>query len=193
MSDWQPIGAVLGLQIHTAEIVFDGRYHIENLMSVDRLWLTSAGVVGVADGLSILDYHHRDHPELRAFKPGRQLSIGFSGHYAVMAERFGSVGVGVAAENITVSFDGVLVESDLAAGLLIETADGAVELSGAAVARPCVPFTKFLLVDEEADPEIVAAYRASLDHGVRGFVMALTDVPAPGIMVRAGDQVYRRV
>lgn len=190
---WEPLGQVVRTQIHTAEIVHDQAYDISRLSPVDSLHLTEAGVVGRKDDRYVLDYHHRDHPELRSFKPGRQLSVGFTGHYRVMGDRFGDVPVGVAAENIVVDHDGVLTEGDVIDGLRVEGADGSVDLIGAQVAKPCVPFTKFLLSDRPvAGDETIASYRASLDHGIRGFVMALENLES-SVTIRRGDVVYRLV
>ena len=195
MNNWERIGSAVRTQIHAAEIVYDGAYHLEHLVETEALWVTQSGVVGVRGGEAVLDYHHRDHPELRAFKPGRQMSIGFTGHYGVMADRFGSADIGVGAENLIVDHAGVLTAPDLAAGIRIESEDGVIELIGAAVAEPCVPFTKFMLGEAAAttDTRSLAAHQASLGHGIRGFVMALTDLPDSGARVVVGAEVYRRV
>lgn len=191
MSEWTELGRIIRTQIHTAEVVHDGRYDASLIREVSALWLTAAGVVGIADEIAMLDYHHADHPELRTFKPGRQLSVGFSGHYMAMERKFGSAPIGIAAENIVVDFPGRVTEAEIAAGVMIRSDQGTCELASAAVARPCVPFTRFLLDDVTASSEVVAEHRAFLADGMRGYVMSLVGLEA-GFRVGVGDVVYRR-
>lgn len=193
MSEWQLLGSVVRLQIHRTQIVYGGEYHVEHLARVESLWLTQSGVVGLADGGAMLDYHHRDHPDLTKFKPQRQLSIGFTGHYDVMRSHFGEVPLGIAAESIVVEHDGQVTESEVSAGLRIQTKTGPIELTGASVAKPCLPFTGFLLGQSEPDQAELVAHRMLLDGGVRGFVMSLVDSQTPGVMVNEGDSVFRRM
>lgn len=191
MSDWVRLGEVVKTQVHAAKVVFDGRYHADLICGTEALSLSPAGVVGVTGAAAVLDYHHRDHPDLGRFLPGRQLSVGFTGHYQAMQERFGAAPVGIAAENIVVDHPGRVLPADVADGLLIDSADGSCELAAAAVARPCVPFTKYLLGDPEADDVAVAENRAFLDEGMRGYVMALVGLEGR-FRVAPGDTVYRR-
>jgi hypothetical protein len=193
MDEWQLLGSVARLQIHLTQIVYGGEYHVEHLARVESLWLTQSGVIGVADGRAMLDYHHRDHPDLTKFQPQRQLSIGFTGHYEVMRNHFGQVPLGVAAENIVVEYDGRVTESEVSAGLRIQTKTGPIDLAGASVARPCLPFTGFLLGESARDDRAVVAHRPLLDEGVRGFVMSLVDAQTTGVMINVGDQVLRKL
>ena len=192
MDEWVLLGSVVRLQIHRTQIVYGGDYHVEHLARVESLWLTPCGAVGLADGAAMLDYHHRDHPDLTKFKPGRQLSIGFTGHYDVMRRHFGDVPLGIAAESIVVDHPGQLTEPEVSAGLRIQTKTGPIELASASVAKPCLPFTGFLL-GPHADQADIVAHRPLLDGGVRGFVMSLADLQAGGVMVNEGDQVFRRL
>ena len=193
MADWALIGSVVRTQIHTDEIVHGGVYDTSRLLRTESLWLTEAGVVGLSGGQAMLDYHHRNHPHLSTFRPDRQMSIGFVGHYTVISGRFGPIQPGIAAENIVVDYDGVLAKDELDTGIRIETSSGVAEFGGAEIARPCVPFTKFLLGGSVSDDESISSYRSSLDNGIRGFVLPLVDLAAPGLMVAEGDQVFRRV
>lgn len=191
MSEWTALGPIIKTQIHTAQVVHDGIYDAPLIREVSALWLTPSGVVGIDDGMAVLDYHHADHPELRTFQPGRQLSVGFVGHYMAMAKKFGSAPIGVAAENLIVDFAGRVTEQEIADGVRIETRQGTCELKSAAVARPCVPFTRFLLDDVTASSEVVAEHRAFLADGMRGYVLSLTELEA-GCKVEVGDLLYRR-
>lgn len=193
MDDWQLVGPVVRLQVQTAQIVYGGEYHIDHLARAESLWITTSGVVGVTEGKAILDCHHRDHPGKSVFNPQRRLSIGFTGHYGVMSSHFGKVAVGLAAENIIVEYAGQLSETDVSGGLRVETATGLIELTGAAVAKPCVPFTRFLLGAPAPSAASLAEHRSLLDDGVRGFVMSTTGSGTNGTMIHEGDQVYRRV
>ncbi len=193
MDDWQLIGRIIRLQVQNAQIVYGGEYHVEHLEQAESLWITASGVVGVVEGKALLDCHHRDHPGPSKFKPQRQLSIGFTGHYDFMSSHFGKVPLGLAAENIIVEYAGQLSEVDVSGGLRVETESGPIDLTGASVAKPCVPFTKFLLGDSEPSVASLAENRSLLDDGVRGFVMSTTDLGTSGTMIYEGDQVYRRV
>lgn len=191
MSDWVRLGAVVKTQIHAAEVVHDSSYDADLICAVEALWLSKAGAVGVTGSGAVLDYHHEDHPQLRKFLPGRQLSVGFTGHYQAMQEKFGWAPLGIAAENILVDHDGRVTEAELAGGLIVETEAGRHRLTAAAIARPCVPFTKFLLRNPDADDETVRDYRSFLQEGTRGFVLSLGDI-AERFRVATGDVVYRR-
>jgi hypothetical protein len=137
----------------------------------------------------VLDVHHRAHPEARG-EGRRAVSLGFAGHYRLMAERFGEVPLGVAAENLVLDTDARVTEADLA-GMVVITGDhGEVALSGARVARPCRQFTSFLLGRLDVAPrEEIAAELEFLGDGIRGYILGtdLVDRPVP---VRVGDEVW---
>lgn len=139
LPDLEQLGRLIQSQVgRPGEVVHDGIYEAGRVRPVSGLWLTTSGVVGIVDRTAILDYHHADHPELRTFRPGRQLSIGFTGHYSAMAEKFGAAPVGVAAENLIVERDGLLAEDEIEAGVMIESATGrSPRLSGRRHARIC--------------------------------------------------------
>lgn len=191
IGDWSLLGEVVRTQIHRAEVVHDGIYDAPQIARTDSLWITPSGVVGVVGGRAELDSHHRDHPRLGRFRPGRQLSVGFTGHYRLMAERFGDVAAGIAAENVLVAHDGRVAESDLGGGLMVETPAGRYELAAAKIARPCVPFTRFLLGSGEPDDQVVSEHRAFLQDGMRGYVLALVDLEVR-FQLGEGDRVYAR-
>lgn len=191
------LGSITLCQIHRDRMVNSGRYHDELLTPVDELWLGEDGVVGVADDASYVHAHHRLHPNKtraenrKELRPNRLLSIGFTGHYDLIAERFGQAPVGIGAEDIIVDLRERVELDRLAGGVEIRTADGVVELSGAAVAKPCVPFTKFLLGDQDAADDVVAPNRAFLEDGMRGFIFGLEGKTEP-VRITVGDEVWVR-
>lgn len=191
MSEWVRLGPVIKTQIHAAEVVHDSLYDADLICPVEALWLSRAGAVGITGSGAVLDFHHEDHPGLRQFQPGRQLSIGFTGHYEAMENKFGWAPLGIAAENILVDHRGRVTEAELSGGLMVETGSGQHPLQAAAVARPCVPFTKFLLRDPAAADDRVADHRSFLQDGTRGFVLSLGDI-GHRFRVEPGDVVFRR-
>ena len=184
---WEPIGEVMRTQLHRAEIAHDNWYDLARLAVADELALSVDGVVGLVNGERVLDYHHRNHPELHRWNPGRLLSIGFLGHYVAMRAKFGDVPTGVAAENVLVDSANVWDEARLSKGIKIVGQEGETVLVDAAVAKPCNQFTRFLLGDGHSD-EVVAEHRRFLGQGMRGFVMDLaTSRP---MTIRVGDEVF---
>lgn len=195
MSDWTLLGSVVKTQIHVDRMVTDGRYEDHKILEVDELWLGVDGVIGQLGGQSLLHAHHRLHPNKtwgerpRDYRPNRLLSIGFTGHYTQMAERFGDAPIGCAAEDIIVDHDGTVSLEQLSAGVQLRRDGQVVALNGVAVAKPCVPFTKWLLRDQEADDATVAPNRAFLDNGMRGFIVGLANQSDP-VAIRVGDELW---
>ncbi len=89
----EPIGRVVRLQVHAEPLKQDGTYVPDPLVSVDRAVISADGMLGWNDNGWIIDTHHPAHP--RAKGGGKRvLSIGFTGHYVAMADRFDSVPLG---------------------------------------------------------------------------------------------------
>nr|MCU0281406.1 hypothetical protein [Acidimicrobiia bacterium] len=148
-------------------------------------------VVGFHGGAWVLDAHHAAHPARRG-GAGRALSIGFTGHYGLMAERFGSVPLGIGGENIVVEALGRLFVKDLLGTVVVRAAAGDLTLMGAKVAAPCLPFTSFLLgLDRVAERPEVAEPLEFLGDGMRGFVLGARPGSAP-VIIRPGDEVWVR-
>ena len=185
------LGTIVKCQVSAKGLIQDGRYCDDDIIDASELHLGVDGVVGWCDGKAVLNHHHRLNPRLRNWRPGRLLSVGFTGHYAAMADRFGSAPIGCAAENIVVECDRIVSVDDLAGGLQVRPADGSatIDLEPAAVAKPCVPFTRYLLGDRDAGDEVVAPNRAFLDDGMRGFVLGLADRTGTAV-VRPGDELW---
>ena len=186
------LGRVVRLQVQTAGLKRGERprrvYDPSPLRPVESLRLGPRGAVGVTSaGESVFDVHHADHPATK-HAPGREVSFGFTSHYARMRDRFGErLAVGCAGENILVAAeaDRVYRLEDLGvAGLALRSAaTGAlVRLRGVAVADPCVEFSRFALGDPSASPHDVKPVLQFLDAGTRGFVFT----PAGELELRAG-------
>src|SRR5699024_3689479 len=140
------IGPIVRLQVQTTSLKQGERprswYDPAPIRSVPIVHIDDGGVTGF-DGTSLADVHHRDHPRSR-FRGENGVSVGLTGHYVRMRERFGSHLVdGIAGESILVQSDRVLTEPDIEHGVVILTANGLVELSAVLSAPPCVEFSKF--------------------------------------------------
>lgn len=194
------IGPIVRVQVQVEPLKRGERggrwYEPAPITAVAGLRLEPGGVCGVGDTV-LLDVHHSDHPQSR-FRGGNGISIGFTGHYAVMRAAFGPhVADGIAGENILVTSTRVWTEAELAGGLLAATADGVVRLDRVLVAAPCVEFSRFCLgLDPAARPDrrVTTALQA-LDGGIRGFYATWapgSDAALPGPVIRPGDRVFRR-
>ena len=187
------LGPITRLQIqkHVLRTGPDRLYGTAGIIECDSILLTSDGVLAPADGGWLIDRHHGSHPQNQEGNPDRRLSFGFTSHYELMEAHFGSAPLGVAAENIIIETDARVFEADLAAGVVIKTSHGEIELPGPVVAQPCVPFTKFMLDDPDAPPEVVGPNRDFLRQGMRGFVVGTASLTGP-VEVAVGDLVYIR-
>jgi hypothetical protein len=99
---------------------------------------------------------------------------------------------GIAGENILVATDTILTPADLAAGVVIATADGReIHLEGTRRAAPCVEFSRFALKFPEGERpnETVTEALRFLDDGIRGFYAAYH---APAERISLGDRVFVR-
>ncbi len=186
------VGRILRLQVHREPLKAKGvGYDPEPILAVEVASLDQLGMVGRYDGAWVLDAHHGAHPRVRG--GGRRgLSIGFSGHYEAMADRFGSAELGVAGENIIVDAPRRVTGTDLAGEVIVHATDGEVVLSDARVATPCAEFASFLKgldrvlpkQDQQADIDF-------LDDGTRGFILAVAHLERP-VTIQVGDRVTVR-
>jgi hypothetical protein len=160
------------------------------LLVVEEMFLTPGGACAPApDGSCIVDVHHTAHPFSRS-RGENTLCIGFSRHYDAMRVRFGEAFTfGCAAENIIIAGPASRVAlSDLAAGIVIETAQGPATLTRVEVAAPCVPFSKYALHDPDPSTEAIKSALQFIDHGVRGFYCTFTGPKTATI--RRGAKVF---
>ena len=184
------IGTVLRLQVQRSRLKPGGRgaraYDPSPLLEVPELEVGPRGVVGLVDGERVLDVHAADHPDSR-WRGGNGLSVLPRAHAEALHQRYGDHVA--AGETVLLDTAGPLTERDLAGELLLETVDGgAVRLSGAAAAPPCVEFSRYVLGREPGalDDEVLAVLEA-LGGGARGFYV---DVHGTG-RVRAGARLLR--
>jgi hypothetical protein len=184
------LGRVVRLQVQTGSLKLGERpnrvYDPAPLLAVTELLLSPRGAAGATPhGEVVLDVHHADHPASKA-EPGREVSFGFTGHYATMRERFGERMVpGCAGENILIEAPGVHRLEEFARGLAFRSAStGALlRLAAVAVADPCVEFSRFSLGAAEASPQDLKPVLQFLGDGLRGYCFT----PAGDFMLRPGD------
>jgi len=184
------IGSIVRLQIQTLPIKKKGEGYLpEYILPIETAAVDAWGMIGRQDDQWIVDAHHKSHPASRA-GGRRPLSIGFTGHYELMGERFDKAPLGIAGENIII--DGpALALSELGEGLVIETQTGdRVRLDRPRVAAPCLEFTSFMLgLDHVASLDEVEDDLAALHDGGRGFIVAADHQSTP-ININVGDTVY---
>jgi len=186
------LGPIVLLQVQRTPLKAPGGpYDPRPLLPVSEAAIGSEGMAGFHEGAWVLDAHHAAHPARRG-GAGRAVSIGFTGHYRLMAERFGSVPLGIGGENLIVEAPGRLYLRDLLGTVLVRTSAGDLTLVGAKVAAPCLPFTSFLLgLDRVAERPEVAEPLEFLSDGMRGFVLGAPPGSAP-VIIRPGDEVWVR-
>jgi hypothetical protein len=189
------IGTVVRLQVQESSLkvgVKPRRYDPAPLRSVPAISLSAAGVVGLAEnGESIVDVHHRDHPSSKNRGGENGISLGFTGHYREMRQRFGQhLRDGIAGENILIEVDRQFQVEDLANGVVVEGADERpLELRPVIVATPCVEFSRYALKFPDGarpDATVTEALRF-LDAGMRGFYATYGGEPA---VVELGARVF---
>lgn len=122
------------------------------------------------------------------------MSVGLTGHYARMRERFGNhLTDGIAGENILIDADRMLTEEDVSRGVVIETSAGLVALTAVAGAPPCVEFSRFCAgygLDQRSD-RVISETLKFLNQGMRGFYATLADGQGEPV-IAVGDMVYLR-
>jgi hypothetical protein len=189
------IGTIVRLQVQESSLKVGDkprRYDPAPIQSVPALSVSSAGVVGLAKkGQSIVDVHNHDHPASKNRRGENGISIGFTGHYRVMRQRFGQhLADGIAGENILIEVDRQLLVEDLAGGVVIEGAsERRLELRPVIVAAPCVEFTRYALNFPDGarpDATVTEALRF-LDAGMRGFYATYSGEPA---VIEIGARVF---
>lgn len=175
----EPIGRIIRLQVQTAHLKRGDQpsrwYDPAPITEVAALRLDEGGATGIAsDGGTHHDVHHRDHPISRN-RGDNGVSIGFTGHYVAMRERFGPhLTNGLAGENILVASDAVHGEDTLGGTLIIESETGLIRLDDVIAAPPCVEFTRYCMQwprDRRPDRTVTEGLQF-LDHGMRGFYAA---------------------
>ena len=184
------IGEIVRIQIQRIPIKVRGvGYDPSGIAEVSRASVDAWGMVGWYDDVWAIDAHHKAYPGSRA-KGKRPLSIGFTGHYALMAERFGNAPLGIAGENIII--DGPAFSLDnLGTGLVVIGSDGTeLLLERPRIAAPCLEFTSFMLgLDRVAPREEIEEPLTDLHDGRRGFIVSADSTSTP-VEIAVGNQVY---
>lgn len=197
--DLVPIGKIIRLQVQTAHLKRGEQprrwYDPAPITPVATLRLEDGGVSGVMTDDTVLpDVHHRDHPISR-YRGDNGVSVGFTGHYRIMRERFGDhLPDGVAGENILIESDTHHTAEALGGTLFIETASGVARLDEVTGAPPCVEFTRYCMQwprDARPDRTVTDALRF-LDHGMRGFYAGADLAASTSLEVGIGNVVYRQ-
>ena len=188
------IGPVVRLQVQTESLKRGERphrvYDPAPLCPVESLRLSRAGALGVtAGGEELPDVHHAAHRRSQS-EPGREVSFGFTGHYAAMRDRYGPrLTTGCAGENILVETSRVWRLEDFGPGLALRSAaTGELDrLEEVSVAAPCVEFSRFTLDSPAASPQELKPVLQFLDAGTRGYVFT----PSGDFTLRLGDILVR--
>ena len=156
------------------------RYLPAPLQVVERLRFTEGGFVGITDsGEEIVDVHHADHPN-NHHRGHNAFSIGFTGNYGSMRDRFGLHLVdGIAGENIIVETSIPILGDDLGEQIAFQNPESGkiIELHNPRSMAPCEPFSRFAL-NQETQPEakVMKATLQFLDNGRRGYVATLKEL-----------------
>ncbi len=190
MNTGERIGKIVRLQVQKVPIKIKGEAYLpDEILSVESASVDASGMLGFHEGTWVVDAHHRSHPAARG--GGRSpLSVGFTGHYDKMQERFGSAPMGVAGENIIVDGPAFTLD-EVGQGLIVKTASGeSVFLERPRVAAPCREFASFMLgLDHVAPREEVEGPLADLHDGRRGFILAADRSPTAEVLT-VGDEVF---
>ena len=186
MSDVK-IGEIALLQVHGDLLKHPDRFDPTPLIQVDEASIDAAGMLGWTGSAWVVDVHHKAWPGRGGRRP---LSVGFTSHYDKMREHFRDVPLGAAGENIVVTSDEVMTVDSLGSTLLVRGGDGReVALTGPKVAKPCLPFTSFMLDLPTVGTLQEIGYDLSfLDNGMRGFIVGVDGLTEP-VRLRVGDEV----
>ncbi|HLF28662.1 MAG TPA: hypothetical protein VJG32_20200 [Anaerolineae bacterium] len=192
------IGTVARLQIQRSSLKIGQKpyrtYDPSPLLDVRQVSISPAGVVALPpDGQTLLDVHHRDHPDSQQ-AVGNSVSIGFTANYAKMRERFGEHIIhGCAGENILIETGESFALADLGRGVMIRcsVADAELWLGEILVAHPCVEFSRYSLQHPQAEKssDIIKTTLQFLEDGMRGFYATPGNVHGP-LIISVGDRVY---
>ena len=108
----------------------------------------------------------------------------------MMVERYRSVPLGAAGENIVIGADRFMSLDDLGIAVIVRGDDREVVLEPLKVAKPCLQFTSYMLDLPElgAYPDLKDDL-AFLDDGTRGFIVTMSESTAP-MRLRVGDEVF---
>jgi hypothetical protein len=175
----QELGHLVRLQIQRSTLKVGEKpnrvYDPAPLLSVPRLAVTPDGVLGAGpEGSWVLDVHHRAHPFSKNEDGLHGVSVGLTGHYAAMRERFGPrITLGCAGENLIAERAGLLPLAEITGGLAVVGADGRerLRLRVLQVAEPCRPFTGWAIGGNTVEADVLKSHLQFLQDGMRGFYL----------------------
>ena len=185
------LGPIVLLQVQAEPLKAPGVYDPAPLRTVEEASVSARGMLGWDGSAWVVDAHHVEHPRSRG-GGRRALSIGLTGHYASIGERFPRSSVGIGSENIIVDGPGLRLP-EIADGFVVRRPDGTeIDLFSPRVAAPCVEFTSYLL---EADGVLardqILDDLAFLSEGTRGHIVDISHLDRP-VALAVGDEVYLR-
>jgi hypothetical protein len=188
------LGPIIRLQVQRSPLKTgekpNRRYDPEPIVSVDRIRLTPDGAFGLENGQEIVDVHNRLHPQTRSDRPEKALSVGFTGHYTEMRDRFGEhMVLGCAGESVIVEANRRISLEEVLGGLVVLAPDGRerVRLAEVRVATPCKPFSGFAHRHQMVAPETIKTTLQFLDEGTRGF--RCVPQVQQSVEIRVGDML----
>ena len=170
------LGRIAHLQIQRSTLKTGEKptrvYDPAPLLAVERLALGPDGALGLGpDGSWLVDVHHRAHPRTKNEDGAHGVSVGFTSHYALMRERFGThITIGCAGENIIVESDRRITLEDLERGVALLAADGRelARLEVLQIAEPCRPFSGWAL-GGVVESQVLKETLQFLGGGTRGY------------------------
>jgi hypothetical protein len=180
--EWRYIGDITLLQLQTQPLKIGDvqRYYEPDgaLRPVHHFTLVRDGITAEINGETVIDAHHRHHPQSRN-RISNPASFGFTSHYRKMQERFGDhMYLGVAGENIIIETDELFGEDDVRGGVAFEAATGDTLIIDTIFAiPPCKPFAKYCLQTDDVESEqlLVRESLQFLLNGIRGFCIEPAD------------------
>ncbi|GAB4323899.1 MAG: hypothetical protein Kow00117_12210 [Phototrophicales bacterium] len=191
------IGTIQQVQIQRERLKKGERpnryYDPTPILVVDALKLTQRGVFGLlADGGTLIDLHHMDHPQTRNRNNANGISFNFVGNYHKIQARFGDhIQPGVGGENIIIQQTPEFDLSMLDTKLLIQPqgTNQYITLEDVMVAAPCREFSCFVY-GEVIDGDNLRNTLEYLSDGTRGFYATLSIKQSDTPIIQAGDKVY---
>jgi len=188
---FEVLGTIVRLQVQATPVKASGRYDPTSILTAQSASISEAGMLMWSGTGWVIDAHHRNYPRARG-GGNRPLSIGFTGHYAAMDDRFGDVPIGIAGENIVVEGPAVRM-SDIGSGIVIRRPGGKeISLTSPRPAAPCRPFTSFLVGSSDILPrENIRDELDFLSDGTRGFLVEM-DQAEGHQFIEVGDEVLIR-
>ena len=120
------------------------------------------------------------------------MSIGLTGHYTAINERFEAGSLGIGGENIVVEGPALRLP-EIEAGFTIRRPDGReIELLTPRPAAPCIEFTSYLIGSGFVLPrDQITDELAFLSQGTRGHIVDVGHLSAP-VLIEVGDEVWLR-